>query len=726
MARTVRISAAVLALCTLLAWWITWADHPNKGTPSYQRSLASHASEATSELSSPLMESDAGRESFDPPSQPLFPAGSLTEARGWVRGQVIDTRGNPAPGSAIVVDFTPALGCNILDAEYAKARQPIGRTVCDIDGRFEIAVPMARALDVTARAAGFAPQHAGSVLAGDEVTIRLDLAAELVGSVRVRGESTAVAKACVRARDRLTGALLGEVLTDNNGIFTIHDLRAGFVTLGALSEEAVQSRPALLELVAGQVSQYDFELDRGVTITGRVLDALSKQPIPGAKIATDWLAGKTTEADDSGCYRLAGFGGKRLHARAAGFRGSIQRWESVPHEDSVVNFELERGSTIEGRVIADDGNAIPDAYAAAVSDNAGADHRSQDWKACRADARGRFSISGLDSLASYSLFVQRPRYGTSITNILGNDNIERPIDLGDIVLSKAGTIAGIVHSPAGTTLPNIRLRLNGPAPNHDGHGGQYLAFTASPHVPEPLTHRDMRSDTRGRFLFTDLASGRYALDAWIAEGAIPVVSSIEVIDAPAVTTIDLELEVGEAIEGRVENSEGEGLPSVLVQAFPAGTVEEDPSKIIHVISESNGHFVLRQLTSQRYELVADPVYLNRLVQEPYMKGWSTSIEAGESDARILLRRATVLAGQVKTSDGQPAFDAHVSASVDGVVVDSITANALGSFRMTVPSRTHCRIEAEWTPTGQSNGDTKHASVDGIESGRTDVVLTLDP
>jgi hypothetical protein len=279
-----------------------------------------------------------------------------------------------------------------------------------------------------------------------------------------------------------------------------------------------------------------------------------------------------------------------------------------------------------------------------------------------------------------------------------------------------------VRSLGGAPLSDIRVRLNGA--NSDR--GAFWADKPPSHASALVARRNTQSDAQGNFFFPDLAAGHYELEASIAIGAQPQLTGVDVTAGPAATSTVISLEVGDAIEGRVESPEGRGLPSVLIQALPDGTDAVDASATLRAVSGPDGRFLIRGLENDRYQLVADPAALNRLVDERYIRGTLLTAEAGERAARIVLKHAAVLAGRVTTADGQPARDARVSAYVDGVVVDSVASDSLGNFKLTVPRGSRSRVAAEWTPTTGEKPALLRSSIDQVEFGRTDVILRLEP
>jgi hypothetical protein len=636
-----------------------------------------------------------------------------------LRGHVLDPLGNAVGDADVRVSFRPAQGLDVLDAEYARLQLQAGATRTDAGGTFELGVPAARDLILDVRAAGFGPAHVERVFSGDEIEVRLKSAARASGSVLLG--TLPLSDVPILVRDRQTLALLGRAVTDPRGMYSIDDLPPGLATLHAIPDQAVIPTPALIELNAGESVLHDFILEPGVMIRGRVVDATDHHPLAGASVATDWIAGKSVMTDAQGAYRLPGFAGKRLHARATGYCGGIHRFEQPATEDAVIDFELDHGRTALGRIVSVEGSPIPGVYVAMVSDNAGPEHKSKDWRSAISDENGRFRVGGLDRGGDHAALFQSPGRATLVYDLPSNEHASEEVDLGEIVMSSAGAIAGRANDARGAPLSGIRVRLIGTNPDR----GMFWPGKGPGHVSALLERRESQSDPNGRFYFADLALGHYDLETVVAFGTQPETTGVDVTAGPSATPVRLVLAAGDAIEGRVESPEGNGLSSVLLQALPEDEEVDPTSTPVHVASGPDGRFVLRGLQNETYQIVADPGPLNRLVEDRYLKATLLDVSAGDRNVRFVLQHAALLAGRVTTSDGQPARGARVSAYVDGAAVDSAASDSLGNFKLSVPRGSKARIAAEWgPPPGQQT--VHRAMLDDIESGRTNVPLRLDP
>jgi hypothetical protein len=714
----VAVSAALLAL---LAGWIGFGGRHSRPDPGAVPHPEAKSSRAETELAASKVDDEgAAREALVRAVDSAAQTDRSPSTRnGHLHGVVLNPRGMGIGAADVTVDYLIPQTVAVLDFEYAHARERVAATRCDSAGRFEIAVPVDRALTVAARAPGFARTSIEGVHEGEEVTLRLTPAARISGNVRLRGENVPLADVWIGVRKRETGELLAHDFSDSNGDFALADLPAGLATLHAISARAVVPTPALLELAAGSDSTHDFELDPGVTLAGRVSDALSHQPIVGAEIAADWTSGKSTRSDENGRYSLNGFAGKRLHVRASGYCGWIRRFDTAPSEDATVDVELSRGRSAEGRVVSEAGVALSGVYVAIVSANGGPEHKWQDWRTGRTDGGGQFRVGGIDPSGDHTLFLQSPGRATLTFDFPPNEHDFDGIELGEIILPPAGSLIGVVQSEREEPLADIRLRLSGT--NSDS--GMFWTGAAPAYALALVGRRDTRSGAQGAFAFPDLGAGHYKLEAWVALGLDPTLIDVEVRAGPATTSLTVTLDAGEAIEGRVESPEGNGLPSVVVQAFPNGDESGEP---LRAVSGPDGRFVFRGLVSEEYELVADPSPFNRLVEDRYLSRTIPRVDAGERSARLVLQHAAILAGRVTTANGTPARAARVSVYQGGSAVDTTNSDGLGAFRLTVSRGVLCRIAVEWTTASPAESVIKRASVDEVEPGRPGLIIRLDP
>jgi hypothetical protein len=125
----------------------------------------------------------------------------------------------------------------------------------------------------------------------------------------------------------------GSTTTDANGNYTLTDVLPGekLVTFSATSYATVRKTK---EVIGGTTATLDVALDPPGTITGKVTDSSSGDPIAGATILYD---GGSTTTNGSGNYTIAGVpaGSQQLIASADGYESSSAQNVNVPANNSV-------------------------------------------------------------------------------------------------------------------------------------------------------------------------------------------------------------------------------------------------------------------------------------------------------------------------------------------------------------------------------------------------------
>ncbi len=246
-------------------------------------------------------------------------------------------------------------------------------------------------------------------------------------------------------------------------------LEPGFHRLEVRLPGAATLRSEVVEIGPGEEAQLAAVVpDRGLAITGRVLDATTYQPVPGARVSCEGGSPnqfrkpqqlknpQTTLSDADGLFLLEGLdpGQCRALIRAPGFAG--WRRDGVEPDEAAADLgdiELDQGMTITGRVL--DRSSRPQAgvtveitedaaYAYFAEDTTRTDHDGWfrvatlpvgSWvvRASRGDQTARATVTG------------RPDEIASVELRLGGLRLEGEIRIGDrhasggnLVLTTAG------------------------------------------------------------------------------------------------------------------------------------------------------------------------------------------------------------------------------------------------------------------------------------------------
>jgi hypothetical protein len=202
------------------------------------------------------------------------------------RGLVLEPDGTPSPGAFITLTARDGRGVPLMMAP------------ADAEGRFVLGIPRAasttRQVMVSARNGGRASEAKGAK-PGEEVVLRLRPAASLQGRV-------------VRTGEPVKGFTLGlqlqqGFLPQGHGPwefpgerFELRDVPAEPVKLVARTADG-SSGEVLLSPTTGATLQVDIPLKATAAVSGRVVDAVTKEPIVGALV---FVEGETPVKPDQG------------------------------------------------------------------------------------------------------------------------------------------------------------------------------------------------------------------------------------------------------------------------------------------------------------------------------------------------------------------------------------------------------------------------------------------
>jgi hypothetical protein len=256
-------------------------------------------------------------------------------------------------------------------------------------------------------------------------------------------------------------------------------------------------------------------------ITGVVRDASGA---PAADARVSFLPGQYMEApiysetttDTQGAYRLP-----ILHEQARGndpvtWIGHVNPTHLVLAQDSRHNLsaiaefagvprqldmELKPGVCLQGTAKDVSGAAISGArflLFVSLSEHNGMIPIRRLWaQPVPVDAQGRFLVAGLPRHHMYSVMVTAPGFGLGGKDIKEHATDGNNYDFGDITIKRAdGTVGGVAVGLDGTPLEDASVGLSG--------SGQ-------------VENNSVRTDSHGRFLFTNVCDGEVRLDGFWAD-----------------------------------------------------------------------------------------------------------------------------------------------------------------------------------------------------------------
>ncbi|HVR11822.1 MAG TPA: carboxypeptidase-like regulatory domain-containing protein, partial [Thermoanaerobaculia bacterium] len=505
-----------------------------------------------------------------------------------VDGQLIEAAGGLAVGGGLVWAERQGNRFTVESvAATARARA---------DGSFQLRLPPGESVWLKAAAPGHVAQVATAPGAGAPWRIKLARALDLVGSV-VDTAGRGVAGARVTAQVFAGGEPVTPVITDPAGRFRLRALAsgqpykleaaaAGYAKASVLAPAAVAGprQPA----PGPAPPEIRIVLATGHGVVGKVVDRAG-QPVPGIAILAvparearalgnlspraleSWDLGDDvlrTSSEAQGTFELRHLnpGTYRLVAGGPGYVAAEQPAVAVPAYGSrtdVGRIVLEASATIEGLVIDRRGAAVADAEVRLSSSTPArgtADlaqlgwGRGGDLVTVSTGPDGRFRVADLRRDLTFEIAVRHPDHAPARAREIKPPTRE-PLR---IELQDGGRLTGLVSDGAGQAVFGAEVRLERVA------GGDLGRFEQA-YSPPAVT------DAGGGFTISGLGAGTFDLTVTAAGYRPARRGRIEVAAGQENAPIDVVLESGSSLSGRVADAAGRPCPGVRVVASPSPT-----------------------------------------------------------------------------------------------------------------------------------------------------------
>jgi hypothetical protein len=288
-------------------------------------------------------------------------------------------------------------------------------------------------------------------------------------------------------------------------------------------------------------------------------------------------------------------------------------------------------------------------------------------------------------LIDHQLFLRKEGYGSLVYDFPADEGDRERIDYGDLVMHPGGRIEGVLMSQAGTPLTDHQVKLRGANDDLDRFRPEADALEKT----WVTAVRHSRTDTRGRFHFTDLPEGEFKVTA--AVPGRPGANDEETVELPEggqVEDVELTLELGEAITGVVLTPDG--LPAVAVFVQVAGGKDQPR---IRTSTGAGGRFELLGVTGDMgvVELFTITSSYNWGNPDAHLGASRTvSARAGDTDLVLGLRELVLMSGRIEDAEGQPVQGVRVSAYLSGsaqvrsAVLKRDTSDEQGAFSLELP------------------------------------------
>ncbi len=432
-------------------------------------------------------------------------------------------------------------------------------------------------------------------------------------------------------------------------------------------------------------------LRQGMTMRGRVTDATSGRPIPGAKLliespAAMWQSWAQepvaeVETDEFGAYELrnlpsdphtlrilaSGYATQFLPnfvndlrsrtpevekpaiwqtnrgAQMAELAAEKRRLELEPVE---WDFELEVGQIIAGRVLGPDRGGISGVKVTAINQSGNAGSRGSGFS----DADGEFVVADLGE-GVYTLQTEAEGYeGSPLQRIeVGRTDVE-------ILLSRQGGVSGrVVDAETGRAVTGFTVKVRTLHPNNVSWGAEVAK----------KVERD-RSD--GVFKIEGISEGDYVIEGHARGYASSFSEPFHVDQGILTTDIKVALTKGGTLRGIVLDSySGEPIVGATVTTYDNNFIDSEMMNFLNSLSSSatsklntktdaKGEFVVELLTPDVYQVRIEKTSYTGIVLNDLRVEDGVDTDLG---TQVMLKGATI-SGVVYDEDKNPVANAQVT------------------------------------------------------------------
>jgi hypothetical protein len=414
-----------------------------------------------------------------------------------------------------------------------------------------------------------------------------------------------------------------------------------------------------LTVSAGSTPVARFELDAGHTLSGRVLDKDSEQPIAAAKLTIRALNDDFDSlmpefditSDAKGLFHVATLaaGTYEITAEAPGHTEKDMEL-AVPRPEGL-SIELEGTSRLEGQVIDSTGAPVPGAEVWVLGQVRYSD--SEDLE--RTDAQGRFSLEVNEG--TYQL-------GASSGGQSG-------LHEGEVTVARGGMVDGLVIRlhPTGSLSGKVFVQ----ASHEPLEGARVLIL----HAGSSRRH-GARTDEKGEFREDQLVPGTYSVTVF--RGGYPMTSREGVVvQAGQETPVEFALVRQATVKGSVTDALGRPAEEAYVLAIPATVLGGQAVRYTASVDET-GRYELDELSPGSYRLEARLT----LGSKPFTREITVQ-EGEEAHADFVIPEAMgrVEGSVLRASGGPPLHPVNVAAALSDSDTIGADVDETGNFTVSL-------------------------------------------
>ncbi|NUM55395.1 MAG: carboxypeptidase regulatory-like domain-containing protein [Candidatus Hydrogenedentes bacterium] len=562
------------------------------------------------------------------------------EQSAHIAGTVVSPEGEPVAGAAL---YAARWKEQAGEENLPRIETEITRQVTDESGAFRFPHVPTGSFQFLVKSDAYAPLLTDWVVSGtDDAKFSLRNGGTIAGRVVYAGTREPAGKVNVIANTNLSReGQRQESATD--GSFVFSNLRDAEYRLAIESETLTLTKePEKITLAPTQsLDGIEIEIDKGGVVSGFVRDAATSKGVRNARIQlyTESRGGgtirtsKDATTEEDGLYTITGLpsGSYTIYVtEAEGYVAddynkrqiiSVTAGQSI--ED--VDFTLESGTSIAGRVVDEAGEPVPQARVSVAAKRGGR------YANAESDVNGLFTVMGV-TVAS-ELFVRAEKKGLVSKPVGPFDTSSGPVGDVTITVVKEATISGVVVDESGKPIPKAQVIPYRVEKENQGFGS-------------PVE----RSNEKGEFKLGRLAEGEYQLQAVIGDGSWmrnPNEEIIRVASGEEKTGVRVVVKEagGLSIAGRVTDEDGKPVRNANIWASGPG-------------SHSSG----RTGEDGRYKIAGlkEGNFYVSVQASGYSRGNLNDIPAGSEDVDIVLKGTGKIDGKVvDAATGKPVADFEI-------------------------------------------------------------------
>ena len=612
-------------------------------------------------------------------------------------GTTVDDEGKPVPGARVEAIRFPWARSGLQPSGAGTIEEEGPATVSASDGTFVFHLSQGEQWDLRATAVGYGQGYLDHCQAGEKVTLVLLRGGACV-SVRCFDEQRApVAGVAIQlVKKNSDTAIYGRTsftlrgVTDGDGRLSFPHLAPGAAFLKASHEILGIPEWKMLQIPPHGDLPVELVMPTGCELRGRVTDASTGAPLPGARVGADWVMNRPVPTDADGRYRFPGWTWKDTRVMAAAADGYASMILVAPKEGDV-DFALEPAFVATGRVVDAAGVPVEGALVAASGHWREVGRGGDDSCIATTDGGGGFVLKDLSYRASHDLSAEAPGHGRVSLTFEAPPRGTAVHELGDIPLSVCRTIEGRALGPDDEPLAGRQVYLAGLRPQWNGQGDRFDAQAFLPGSGETR-----RTDDLGRFRFPGLAPGRWTLrltekGASHVDADVDLPADRDVLDA-------LLRQTGRSITFLVTDAAGNPLSGIVVASdhvFPHESAR-DATMSLDVVTDEEGRARFLAIPDMALGHRGTPGIRFRIqpytgpTAPPWASVQTEPLMPAGQEVTIVLQPSSTIAGRVLDPDGNPVPGLYVTAvEPDGTRIPGALGccDAEGRFSLAVTAGT---------------------------------------